>query len=394
MKRIVVTLFVALTLLGPAVGAAVPAAGSVKWKVLSDQNAVGQTGVLRFGQKTLVSWTRQRAGKYDLMATVIAANGTLTTQAIVSGWDGIGDSVLVPTKNGGARVIFNGAKKNSLTKLNGMNTATTPPSLASWTLLPQSIAVDNQAYVRPPSATVAKDFTPLTAFQTEGFDLALHRGLDSKTADAIFDSSASCCVEDPNLATDRVSSGITMAWCASSERANGVFTQGVDPATGQPLGKKTLLGGSAAPSGGRGRKDCPEAQRIGMAARKGGGVYVAAATGFPTATKVLVWKLGQKNPMTATSSSSGHSDAALSADGDGHVWVTWLEATGGAQTIGVRRTDAQGAAFGAVTEFAGPPANFGVYNVNVAAVPGGAWVIARALLQNGKNVIYYTKIAG
>ena len=45
-KRIVVTLFVALTLLGPAVGAAVPAAGSVKWKVLSDQNAVGQTSLL------------------------------------------------------------------------------------------------------------------------------------------------------------------------------------------------------------------------------------------------------------------------------------------------------------------------------------------------------------
>lgn len=392
MKRTLMGLFVALIALGPIAGSAAPGSGTVTWKVLSDQNAIGQTGLLRFGQKTLVTWTRQRAGKYDLMATIIAANGTLSTQAIVTGWDGIGDSVLVATKNGGARVLFNGAKKNGQSGLNGLNTATTPSSLNSWTLAPTSIAVNNQVYTRPPAGAVARDFTVFSAWHTEGFDLALHRGLNSKDPDQIYDKSGRCCVVTPNLATDKVSGDIFMAWCASSERANGVFAQEVDLATGGPGGTKRLLQSSATGFEGRPRKDCPDAQRTGMVARKGGGVYVAAAAGFPVAKKVLVWRLGQKTPITVASSTVGHFDASLSADGDGHVWVAWLEATGGASTIGIRKSDAQGKVFGPATEFAGPPANAGVYQVSVAAVPGGAWVIARALLFNGKNVIYYTKV--
>ena len=389
---IVVALFAALMLTGRA---ATPgqAGGAVQWTKLTDYNESGQLGLLRFGKKTLGAWPRQRAGKYDLMASVIASDGKFTTTPIAMGWQGLGDVALVPTKNGGARAFFSGAKTgNPNDKLYGLNSATAPAGLASWTLDLASVVKGDLAYTRSPGATIAKDFTPLETWHSEGYQIVTHRGLNPADANHYFDKSLQCCVINPNIARDLKTNTITAGWCAGSERANGIFVQGVNPATGAAMGPKKLLAGSTVSSEGRQRRKCDAQHRLAVTARKGGGIYVAAGAGFPTASKVQVWRVGKQQPTTVANSSVDHSLVSLSSDADGHVWAVWAEATGGLSTIGVRRSDAQGNAFGPAIMFNGPPANANIYDVNVAAVPGGAWVFARALLFTGKNVVYFTKV--
>ena len=57
------------------------------------------------------------------------------------------------------------------------------------------------------------------------------------------------------------------------------------------LGTKQLV-----PESSTGGKAIAPSQRTPIVARAGGGVYVAYCSGYPTCTRVLVWKVGSTTP--------------------------------------------------------------------------------------------------
>jgi hypothetical protein len=368
------------------------AAPATQWTRLPDTHARGQLGLLRVGKKLVVAWVRQRATKYDLMATTIGPNDTIVdTSPIVSGWLSIGDAALVPTKNGGIRVFFEGTRKNLTDKLSGLNTAVAPAAGTPWTLTPASIVVSDEAYTRTPAAAVAKDLTPFEAWHTSGSVIAVHRGLDPNDPNGHFDGGTACCTVSPGLATDAKTGALTVAWCDDAEKSNGIMAQGVNLASGAPSGQRQTLSGSATPNAGKLRRRCDGNHRTAIVARHGGGVFVAAPVGYPTATAVKLWHLGTKQPVTLGNNANNHDLVSISADRFGRLWVAWFD--DGSQAVIVRRSDTQGTNFGPPIKLTPPgnPAN--IYDVELSAAATGADVFIFRLGFDATNSFFYAHVA-
>ena len=56
-------------------------------------------------------------------------------------------------------------------------------------------------------------------------------------------------------------------------------------------------------------------QRVQVAARSGGGLYTAYGIGYPTQSKVALWKLGSTTPMTSNNSAKIRSNVIAAALG-------------------------------------------------------------------------------
>ena len=147
-----------------------------------------------------------------------------------------------------------------------------------------------------------------------------------------------------------------MSWCGFGGNAGGLFVQRADPASGAAIGPVQKLPGSTTPYQGAQVSTCnlerTAARRTPMVARAGGGVFIAGSTGYPTLSRVNVWRIDPSGQTPAGSfvvgadSRFGHTTPALAAAPDGRVWVAWLEATSGGPTIAARRSNRLGTVWG------------------------------------------------
>jgi len=346
--------------------AAAPAGTPGRWtSIVSGANAPTSSqelGVARTSDGRLnVAWS---AGLAAVHATPITAAGQVgSSTTIVSGWSLGADPTLL-AESGGLRAFF-----AAVIPIEGLVTSTASSSAGPWTA---PALVENAEFARGRTAGVTRgpDGTVLETWYSVG-DIVVHRGLSPGGAATISSGGTNA---RPDIVTD-ASGAVFVAWCEFGGGVQGVLVRRIDPGSASPVGSQTQLPGSTTPASGGTQASCvlesEVSRREPMTARPGGGVFVAGTSGYPSLTRVLVWRLDSSGEVAATSvvasaKAVSYSEPAIAAAPNGRIWVAWLEPVGAGKRIVARRSNRAGTVFGAPVRRAAP-AGGSIGTVNLSA---------------------------
>jgi hypothetical protein len=199
-----------------------------------------------------------------------------------------------------------------------------------------------------PVATTASDGTPFYAYSATG-QLRVQRGtVPGPTYNFTTPANQPDQAYDPEIAADGVGGAVWLTWYSLGTPNRSIWLQGVDPASGAPLGRPTALAASpglALDSG----------QSLALSGRGVGhpGVYAAYWDTTLNVTRLLVRPAGGQ-PFTVAKGSSTYELArpALSHDSAGRLWLAYVVRGYSAQPIVVRRSNVAGTRFGAPVRIA------------------------------------------
>jgi hypothetical protein len=309
------------------------------WTRITDANGsnVDEIGLARTADGVLhVAWARRRGQLGDLMHTPL---GRGMANAIVSGWRAVNNPDLVSPPSGGLLALFGAVTPDTEQSL---EVATAGADGTQWNV--QAAPGTSQAYASTIGASATRDGTPVASWATTG-GLEVKRGSDPN----ILVPGTAGGAYEPDLATN--SSGtVTVAWISIVKGAVGLFAQPIFPT----LGPRKLAPGSTV----TGQMVVPD-QRVGITARRGGGVYMAYASGFPTARRALLWRVGAGKALVV-----GHSDdvqdANIARGPQGRLWVMWHNH----RRIFATRTNRAASRAGAVVSLAPPKATQAIWKLS------------------------------
>ena len=364
----------ALTAAAVAVMAAPAEAGTPgHWTRITPTNGVNidQASLLRGTDGVLhVAWLQKNAAdptKQDIATAPVSAAGKLgATVPVETGWAGVSNPALTSVPGGGLRVFFGGIRTtNGGETQTNLSTSSAPGAGAPWTLQTGNVAEGGAAYSSPMSAATLPDGTPLVAWGS-ATGVFVHRGLTPGSGDT--DRQAplgGCCGYDAGLAVDGASGAAFVAWYSNATGHEGVFAQGVDSGAAQ-LMPGTVVNGNSNPQLAR----TPIAGRPGKA-----GVYVAYPGGYPTADRVLLWKVGSATSATLDKGGADHRGVTLAAAPDGRLWVLWGQRIGDRLRVFARRSNPAVSQFGAKVAIAPPPGGDQIWKLDANAQAGPVDVV-------------------
>jgi hypothetical protein len=111
--------------------------------------------------------------------------------------------------------------------------------------------------------------------------------------------------------------------------------------------------------------------RTQIVARPGGGVWVAGSSGYPTATKPYVWKVGTAKEIAIGVTKGSDATTALAADPSGRLWAFWVDRNSGSPKFFARRSSATNPAkFGPFVAAGAPPKMDSCYSLEGDAQAG------------------------
>jgi hypothetical protein len=366
-----------------------------KWTQLGDANLqnIDEAALARTPDGTLhVVWAVPSASNDSLVHDAVAANGTASApNVITSGWASIESVPDLVTTSTGLRVFFGGIRTTNADEPNAyMNTATAPAGGAAWDLQVGSVTKGDASYGGDVGAALLPDGTPLFSWGGTGSGVFAHRGLDPATANfQLQDQLGGCCGYSPNIAVDQKSGAPFVAWTSNATNNTGVYAQTLDAGTGAPAGATAKMPGSTTLQNGQ-QESSQQLQRVPMAARVGGGVYVAYPGGYPTTTKVLLWRIADSKSAVLASSDHDHT-VSLAADPDGRLWVMWVERSATPQ-IFARRSNKSATKFGPAVKIAPPKGQQSAYKIAGNAQSGALDVVALFGSAAGTQAQWHTQI--
>jgi hypothetical protein len=342
------------------------AASAAPWKRVTtpDGASTDQVGLARTADGVLhLAWSHPTGpNTEDLHHTVISRGGRIgATNPIQSGWIGFSNAAIV-VDPGGLRTFWGGFRTTDTSDpQRETSTALSADGGASWALQPGSVVPDGaQSYGSNPAVTVRSDGTTLQAFAGT-LGTWVHAGLSPATPNWDYQGPLGPYGYDPNLATD-ASGRSVMAWYSNASGRLGVLAQSVNP-DGSPSGSAlTMPGTSDMPVGMLGRTP--------LAARRGGGLYVAYPTGYPRSNRIRLWRIGARSaPVIGRVTGSGSPAVAIAAAGKGRLWVLWTKGFGDPDVLATRSN--RGATqFGAVVNAGHPIGAMQAYKLDASAVGG------------------------
>jgi hypothetical protein len=362
--RVVAVLFI-------IAAAAAPAAQAAPWKRVTtpDGSSSDQAGLARTPDGVLhVVWHHPTGpNTADLLHTVISPAGDVgATTPVQSGWTGFTNPALV-VEPGGLRAFWGGIRTTDPNDpQNETNTALSPDRGTTWTLQPGPVVPPGaQSYASNTSATVRFDGSTLQAFAGT-LGTWTHAGLSPAAPIHDFQAALGPYGHDPNLATDASDRSI-LAWFSSATGHLGVQAQDV-AADGAPIGSPVTMPGTS-------NMQLGMLARTPLAARVGGGFYVAYATGSPTANRVRLWRVGASAaPMVGRVDNSRAPAVAIAAAEDGRLWVVWTEGFGDPDVF-ARRSNASATEFGEIVEAGHPREALQAYSIDASAAGGALDVL-------------------
>jgi hypothetical protein len=359
----VVSCAVALVAPGAAVAATAsarvpdrPAALSPRWIKISSDAGFGTAaaGLLRTGDGRLhVVWPADNnSNDHSLHYSTVSASGQLLASGVIlTKWTAIDQYPSLVPDGHGMRAIFDGAngKSGSPYNIGSFYSATAGSPGTAWKLAPGSLSHDNPPLTDNTAATTPTG-EPVTAWSEVGA-LAYHVGIDphvpATAPDVKISAGPDGGVLSPTLVTSQ--KVVWGGWFNSS----GTATMGywVD---------KIFTGAAAlrkAPgSGGKGLNNSQPLQPVALAARAGGGVYLAYCVPTKTLTcaHVALWRAGAAKAMEVPgSASSQDGKVALAAAPGGHLWVLWFDYH--SNVIHAAETNAAATGFGKPLTISPPP---------------------------------------
>jgi hypothetical protein len=340
------------------------------WTLVSTggiQSPVGEIGLARNPTGGLhVAWVRRTGGNsYDLVHTSIdsAAGRIGVSTPIVTGWAGLGGVALY--HNGSElRAIFPGIRTTVTGDANfGLNQAVGRSGGASWLTSGSAMYRDQFAYARTAAAVQGPDPDGLQAW--DGADgIGVHVGHDPNSPFRLGYGVPGCCNHGVNIARDQPTGQTMLAWCTMNDAPNGIWAQGVDPATGAPIGRPMLMPGSVDTSG---RRICDAGQRVPLVARPGGGgFWIVAKNGAENA--VLIWRVGGTGTFRFASGAGSYRRVGLAVAPDGRLWGAWSTFRDAAR-VHFRRSNRTVTVFGAPVSTAGPRGAVETQVIDLSAGP-------------------------
>jgi hypothetical protein len=361
-----------------------PSAQAAGWQRVTAPDGANsdQVGLLRTPDGTLhVAWRHDNGSLEDLLHTTIGPGGKLgATTPIVTGWANVQNPALVSVP-GGIRAFW-GALRSTDTNdpIDTIATALSPNGGASWALHPTGVVSDEaQAYGSPTAAAVLPNGTPLqTWYGTLG--VWVHAGLaPTPGSNHDLQGPLGSYGYNANIAVGADGQPV-VAWFSNATNHLGVHAQGVT-AGGAPLGSPLNMPGTS-------NMQVGQSGRIPIAARAGGGVYVATGAGYPSLNRVRVWRVGAPS-STVVGKASGGASATVAADADGRVWVAWEDDRGADPRVYARRSNRSATAWGATVDVGRPKGAAGAYHLDASAIGSSLDVLTSFALGSGSPLATY-----
>jgi hypothetical protein len=354
------------------IAAAPASAGPWKRVTTTNGSSTDQVGLARTGNGVLhVAWHHPTGpNTEDLNHTVITPAGRIgATSPIQGGWTGFTNTALV-VDPGGLRAFWGGFRTTDTNDpQRDTNTALSTNGGASWSLQPGQINPGGtQSYASSHAATVRADGSTLQAFAGT-LGTWVHAGLTPATPNHNFMEGLQYGY-DPNLATSATNRTV-MAWYSNAAGRLGVLARDVN-ADGSPGPGPLTMPGTGAMNVGM-------LARTPLAARKGGGFYVA----YPTPGGVRIWRVGAgRAPVIARIDNSPA--VTIAAAGDGRIWVVWTKGFGDPDVL-ARRSNKGATRFGATVN-GGHPRNVAqAYNLDASAAGNALDVLASFNIGTSSN---------
>jgi hypothetical protein len=312
------------------------------------------------------AWVRANTGNADILTRTIAPNGGLGPVTPVVNWPGVSEPDISAGPGGGLLALWGGLKDNSTQS----GLATSDDSGAAWTEGPQPatggfiygspVAIENGAV-----GTVFEAWTSTTG-------TFVHRGTDSTTPNFNFqDGVGGHAASPPNLARDGGDGSLWLGWPIFSAGANnGAWAIQVEQSTGAPAGAPLKMPGSSTEYQGT-AESTSNLGRWPMTGRPGrAGVFVAAPAGYPSADRIIVWRVGQPSSVTLDDGSDRHRQVAIAADPDGRIVVVWGTDGGPKSRLFARVSDPDVSAFAPAFEIPTPPTMTSLWSISASAQSG------------------------
>jgi hypothetical protein len=360
------------------------AGGPGTWtKISVTDSGFNQAGLLRTGDGALHLIWRKRLSNGNLgygWSTVSGAGKLLASGTALSNWVSMeGDPRLVPSGTG-LRLIFIGGQDTNPSNFfsRGALYTMTSTNGSSWTLVHGTISQHTVLNLGLGAVNDAGG-TPVAIFGLNNV-LWFHRGVDPSAPAAAPDGTAGTGPVDTGLngpALVRDSKGTV--WAGWSD--NGYWARPILPSAG--TAKK-------APGSGTGSPDNSPRQQVALAARAGGGVFLAycAPVSSNPCGHIDLWRVGAARALTVPGSATGNGRlVALAAGPGGRLWVAWYDVV--ANVIHAVRTNAAGSAFGTLRTIKPPPATFIFNGLQGEGSKGPLDVVVNVLLNQPGNPIEF-----
>ncbi|WP_395690423.1 hypothetical protein [Nocardioides sp.] len=303
-----------------------------------------------------VFYRRERGAVDDIAFTNIGANGrTGATGSVVAGWSALSTDPKPITTGSGMRVMFAGIRTGD--PLDPYHTGQMFASSAvaagtSWFLegafTDSAYAIDSYGT----GATTLANHQPVVSFPLNA-TMTWNDGVDHTFtfSQALYGST---------LVRSGSQVWISFAALGNTAGTTGLFVKRLLPTVG-PTTK--------VPQSSQGTSTLSPLQSTAFVARPGGGLHLAYCIGYPTCSKVGLWRVGTAQAR-AVPGSAGARDISLSAAPHGRMWVAWTTY----DRVKVVPTSATGLTFGGVRTLRQPNAA-GLYGVNVAGTDRSADVV-------------------
>lgn len=337
------------------------------WVQLSSGSGVGNIvvpSVHRFGHTLQVLWTQQvSSSAQQLMSRILNPGGSPATGVIgvLPGWASLDEFASVLSNNGQRVIVFSGIQDTNSSNpySQGWNYYATSGDGVSWTLANGTVSSSKSAYASYGSdavdaaGTVVAGFTAATAS-----DVSFHTGLDSMppaNADGTTTPNPQCCAYDTGAGYDASTGQTWLAWYSNSGAAatEGVNAERILPSLGTlvhaPASSTTYAGSPSSIE--------PE-QRVQVAPRAGGGLYAAYGIGYPTQTKVALWRLGSSSPIVVNVRHAIAFPGVATGPG-GRLWLFWY--LRGTNTLQAVRTNAAATRIGQICSLHTPHSTTSVW---------------------------------
>lgn len=337
-----------------------------KWTKVTDGTVVNfyEPGLFRTADGVLhIAFARSKGGNDGYGHTRLSKAGKQigSIETILGGWDAVvADPVLLDYRGGdGIRLVFSGivgtlgSPYNSGAMYTSVSTDTTG---TSWNLNSGSMSQSTLAYSGSIGATNDDSGAPMAAWvQGSGNEIRWHRGVDASnpasTADPSVTSGSGCCLYDTAMTTDPSTGDVWLAWYSNqSGNGNGTWVKKIYPASGANM----KVPGSAV-----GGQSVAFSAGVAIAARRGGGVYTATCVGYPTCTRLQLWKVGTTKTWTVPKS-GGATDVTIATAPQGRLWVAWVDPTDKVRAV---RTNTSATRFGPVRSVGRPGTASTLYQI-------------------------------
>ena len=345
-----------------------------------------QPTVARFGTALQVLWTQgMSSSKESYLTALLDARGHVTTPATVAiaDWNGLTDDPTLTTVAGQRFLSFSGLNPG---RTGAQYYATSGDGL-SWAVSDGSTSATQSAYAGYGSDLTDNAGTPVwvgNPGSTSG--VTWHVGTSSNPAPAGTDGNFSlsgCCAYNAAVARDQASGAV---YTAFSSNASSPVEKGIQ--IGQILptqGAFSQAPGSVTTNDYGTNSSAPD-QRVAMAARAGGGVFVAYKMGYPSATTIRILRVD--NGATLDFPVSGNvRDVSMGADPAGRIWVSWTQDS----KMRAVHTNKAGSALGSIGSWSAPRGTDSMWKTAINGSDSGADVVVTATTSSAINV-WHTQI--